>query len=118
MSSAEQASTKEISLKFPPMISSVPSAKTDTSNLLETSLGTITDHVQVQNTAVSIMYTVLVSNITVNPRQDEITKIAPEPLSATPTLQETLDKMSRMKRMENTLSQMQANVPVPNFQYF
>ena len=74
MSSVEQTSTKEISLKFPPMISSVPSARTDTNNLFETSLGTITDHVQVQNTAASIMSTVLVSNITVNPQQAEITK--------------------------------------------
>ena len=40
-------------------------------------------------------------------------------MSATPTLQEILNKMiSRMTHMENTISQMQANVPVPNLQYF
>ena len=34
-------------------------------------------------------------------------------------LQESLDKlMSRTTQMENTVSQMQANVPVPNLQYF
>ena len=92
----EQTSTKGISLKFPPM-TSVPS--TDKSNLDETSSGTITEHVSVQNTAVPIMYTVLVSNIAVNQQQTEITQLAPQPLSATPTL-------------------MQANPPVSNLQYF
>ena len=65
------------------------------------------------------MYTVPVSNIAVNQQQAEMTQIAPEPLSTTATLQETLDKtMSRMTQMENTISQMQANVSVPNLQYF
>ena len=109
MSSAEQTSTKGIRLQFPPM-TSVPST---------TSLATITVPVQVQNTAAPIMYTVSVSNITVNQHQAEITQIAPEPLSATPTFQKTLEKMmSRMTQMKNTISQMQANVPVPNLQYF
>ena len=50
------------------------------------------------------MSPVPVSNITVNQQQAEITQIAPEPLPATPTLQETLDKMmSRMTQMENTM---------------
>ena len=65
MRSLEQTSTKGISSKFPPM-TSVPSASTDKSNLVETSLSTITGHVQVQNTAVPIMYTVPVSNIALN----------------------------------------------------
>ena len=104
MNSVEQTSTKGMSLKFPPM-TSVPS--TDKNNLVETPLTTVTDHVQVQNTTASIMYTVPVSNIAVNQQQAEITQIAPEPLSATPTLQETLDKMMlRMTQMENTMSQM------------
>ena len=116
MSSVEQTSTKGISLKFPSM-TSVPS--TDKNNLVETTLATITEHVQVKNTAAPIMYTVTVSNIAVTQQQAEISQIAPEPLSATPTLQETLNKMmSRMTQMENTMSQMQANVPVPNLQYF
>ena len=86
-------------------MTSVPS--TDNSGLNETPLATNTEHVPVQNTAVPIMYTVPVSNITVNQQQVEITQIAPEPLSATATLQETLDKMmSRMTQMENTFSQM------------
>ena len=46
MSSKEQASTKGISLKFPPM-TSVPSASTDKSNLVETYVVIITEHVQV-----------------------------------------------------------------------
>ena len=116
MSSVEQTSTKGISLKFPSM-TSVPS--TDKNNLVETTLATITEHVQVKNTAAPIMYTVTVSNIAVTQQQAEISQIAPEPLSATPTLQETLNKMmSRMTQMENTMSQMQANVPVPKLQYF
>ena len=82
---------------------SVPS--TNKNNFVETPLATITENVPVQNT--------------VNQQQTEITQIAQEPSSATPTLQETLDKMmSRMTQMENTLYQMQANVPVPNLQYF
>ena len=86
-------------------MTSVPS--TDNSGLNETPLATNTEHVPVQNTAVPIMYTVPVSNITVNQQQVEITQIAPKPLSATATLQETLDKMmSRMTQIENTLSQM------------
>ena len=65
------------------------------------------------------MYTVPGSNKALNQQQGEITKIVIEPFSATPTLQETLDKMmSRMTQIENTLYQMQANVPVPNLQYF
>ena len=65
------------------------------------------------------MYTVPGSNKALNQQQGEITKIVIEPFSATPTLQETLDKMmSRMTQMKNTLSQIQANVPVPNLQYF
>ena len=96
---------------------SVPS--TNKNNFVETPLATIKEHVPVQNTAALIMYTVLVSNIAVNQQQTEITQIAQEPSSATPTLQETLDKMmSRMTQIENTLHQMQANVPVPNLQYF
>ena len=63
MSSVEQTSTKGISLKFPPT-TSVPS--TDKINLVETPLPTVTEHVQVQNTAASIIYTVPVSNIAVN----------------------------------------------------
>ena len=47
----------------------------------------------------------------------EIIQIAPELLSATPTLQETLDKMSRITQMGSTMSQMQGNVPVPNLRY-
>ena len=116
MSSVEQTSTKGISLKFPPM-TSVPS--TDKNNLVETPLATITEHVQVRNTAASIMYTVPVSNIAVNQQQAEITQIAPEPLSATPTLRETLDKMmSRMTQMENTMSQMQAMYLYPSCSTF
>ena len=82
MSSVEQTSTKRISLKFLHM-TSVPS--TDKNNLFEISLAMITEHVQVQNTAAPIMYTVPVSNKAVNQQQAEITQIAPEPLSATPT---------------------------------
>ena len=116
MSSVEQTSTKGISLKFPPM-TSVPS--TDKNNVVETPLTTNTEHDQVQNTATPVMYIVPVSNIAVNQQQADITQITPEPLSATLTLQETLDKMiSRMIQMENTTSQAQANVPVPNLQYF
>ena len=86
-------------------MTSVPS--TDNSGLNETPLATNTEHVPVQNTAVPIMYTVPVSNITVNQQQVEITQIAPKPLSATATLQETLDKMmSRMTQIENIFSQM------------
>ena len=48
-------------------------------------MASITDHVQVQNTAAPIMYTVPVSNVAVNQQQAEIKQIAPEPLSATPT---------------------------------
>ena len=100
-------------------MASVPSASTYKTNFVETSLATITEHVQVQNTAAPIMYTVPVSNIASNKQQSEITKIATERFSATPTLQETLNKMiSRMTKMENNLYQMQANVPVPNLQYF
>ena len=69
MSSVEQASTKGISLKFPPM-ASVPS--TDKSNLVENPLATITEHVQVQNKVAPIMYTVPVSNIAGNQQQAEI----------------------------------------------
>ena len=113
MSSAEQTSTEGISLKFPPM-TSVPNASTDKNNLVETSLTAITEHVQVQNTVAPIMYTVPVSNIALNQQQIGISKIATEPFSATPTLQETLDKMMpRMTKMKNNLSLMQANVPVP-----
>ena len=101
------------------MTSSVVSVSTDMSNLVETFLTTITEHVQVQNTAAPIMYTVPVSNIALNQQQAEITKIATEPFSATPTLQETpKTMMSRMTQMGNTLSQMQAYVPVANLQYF
>ena len=85
MSSVEQTSTKGISLKFPPM-TSVPS--TDKNNFVEAPLATITEHVQVENTAAPIMYTFLDSNIAVNQQQAEITQIAPEPSSATPTLQQ------------------------------
>ena len=66
MSAVEQTSTKGISLKFSPMTLSVPSASTGKSNLVETSLSTITEHVQVQNTASSIMYAVPDSNIALN----------------------------------------------------
>ena len=60
-----------------------------------------------------------ISNIAVNQQQAEIPQIVPEPVSAAPTFQENLDKMmSRMTQMENIMSQMQANVPVPNLQYF
>ena len=90
MSSVEQTSTKGINFKFPPMIS-VPS--TDKNNLVESPLATITELLQVQNTAAPIMYTVPAFNIAVTQQQAEITQIAPEPLSATPKLQETLDKM-------------------------
>ena len=48
-------------------------------------MASITDHIQVQNTAAPIMYTVPVSNVAVNQQQAEIKQIAPEPLSATPT---------------------------------
>ena len=107
MNPVEQTSTKGISLKFPPMTS----VSSDKNNHVETPLATITEHVQVQNAAAPIMYTVPVSNIAVNQQQAEITQIAPEALSATPTLQEILDKMmSRMTKMGNTMSQMQANV--------
>ena len=99
-------------------LSAVPNAS-DKSNLVETSLATITELVQVQNTAAPIMYTVPVSNIALNELKAEITKLAPESLSVTPALQETLDKMMpRMTKMEHTLFQMQANISVPNFQYF
>ena len=82
-------------------------------------MAAITEHVPVQSTAVRIMYTVPVSNIAVNQQQAEITQIAPEFLSETPTFQENLDKMmSRMTQMENNLSQVEVNVPVPNLQYF
>ena len=47
-------------------------------------MASITEHVQVQNTAALIMYTVPVSNVAVNQQQAEIKQIAPEPLSATP----------------------------------
>ena len=88
-------------------------------SLLRSKIQPVDEPVQVQNTAAPIMYTVAVSNIAVNQQQAEITQIASEPLSTTPTLQETLNKMmSRMTQMENTMSQMQANVPVPNLQYF
>ena len=110
MTSVEQKSTKWISLKFPPM-TSVPSR--DKSNLVETSLATMTEHVQLQNAAAPILRTVLVSNIAVNQQQAEITQIVPQTLSATPTFQETPNKMiSKMTQMENALSQMQANIPV------
>ena len=93
MSSAEKTNTKGTSLKFPPM-TSVPNI--DKSNLIETPLDTITEHVQIQNTTTAVMYTVPLSNIVVNQQQAEIAQ-TPEPLSATPTLQETLKKkMSRM----------------------
>ena len=99
-------------------LSAMPNAS-DKSNLVETSLATITELVQVQNTAAPIMYTVPVSNIALNELKAEITKLAPESLSVTPALQETLDKMMPgMTKMEHTLFQMQANIPVPNFQYF
>ena len=116
MSSVEQTRTKGIRLKFPPM-TSVLSA--DKSSLLETPLATITGHVLVQNTVAPMMYRVPVSNIAVNQQQAEITQITPEPLSATPTLQETLNKMmSKMTQMEHTMSKMQEHVPVLNLQYF
>ena len=63
MSSVEQTSTKGISLKLL-LMTSVPS--TDKSNLAETSLATITEHVQVLNPAAPIMYTAPVSNMVVN----------------------------------------------------
>ena len=63
MSSAEQISTKGTSLQFPPM-TSVPST---------TPLATITEPVQVQNTARLIIYIVPVSNIAVSQQQTEIT---------------------------------------------
>ena len=76
-------------------MTSVPS--TDKKDLTETPLATITEHAQVVNTAVPIMNTVLASNIAANQQQAKITQIAPEPLSATPTLQDTINKMkSRM----------------------
>ena len=76
-------------------MTSVPS--TDKNDLIETPLATITKHAQVQNTAVPIMNTVLASNIAANQQQAEITQIATEHLSTTPTLQDTLNKMkSRM----------------------
>ena len=81
----------------------------DNGNLVETPLATVTEHVHVQNTAILIMYTVPVSNVAINQQQAEITQIAPESLfvSATPTLQETLDKMmSRITQMENIMCQM------------
>ena len=82
-------------------------------------MAAITEHVPVQSTTVRIMYTVPVSNIAVNQQQAEITQIAPELLSETPTFQENLEKMmSRMTQMENNLSQVEVNVPVPNLQYF
>ena len=74
------------------MTSSVSSASADESKLVETSLSLITEHVQVQSTAAPVMYTVPASNVTSNQQQAEITKIAPK------------------------MSQMQENVPVPNFQ--
>ena len=65
------------------------------------------------------MWALPVSNIILNQQQAEITKVASEPLSATPTLQETLDRMvSKRTQLENTLSQMQAYVNVSNLQYF
>ena len=92
-------------------MTSVPSR--DKSNLNETSLATITEHVQLQNTAAPILRTVLVSNIAVNQQQAEITQIVPQTLSATPTFQETPNKMmSKITQTENALSQMQANIPV------
>ena len=92
-------------------MTSVPSR--DTSNLVETSLATMTEHVQLQNTAAPILRTVPVSNIAVNQQQAEITQIVPQTLSATPTFQETPNKMmSKITQMENALSQMQANIPV------
>ena len=103
-------------MKFLP-VTSVPS--TDKSILVKTPLATITEHVQVQNTAAPIIYTVTVSNMVLNQQQAEIIQIASELLPVTPTLQETLAKMmSRMTQMENTMSQMQANVPGLNLQYF
>ena len=81
----------------------------DNGNLVETPQATVTEHVHVQNTAILIMYTVPVSNVAINQQQAEITQIAPESLfvSATPTLQETLDKMmSRITQMKNIMCQM------------
>ena len=72
MSSVEKTSTKEISLKFSPM-TSVSSA--DKIYLVEISLATIGEHVQVQNTAAPIMYTSPVSNMTINQQHAEITQI-------------------------------------------
>ena len=70
MNSVEQTSTEGISLKFPP-VTSVLSA--DINNLVQTPLARITEHVQVQNTAAPIMFTVPVPNIAVNQQQAEIT---------------------------------------------
>ena len=85
----------------------------DKSNLIETSLATMTEHVQLQNTAAPILCTVPVSNIAVNQQQAEITQIVPQTFSATPTFQETPNKMmSKITQMENALSQMQANIPM------
>ena len=85
----------------------------DKSNLIETSLATMTEHVQLQNTAAPILRTVPVSNIAVNQQQAEITQIVPQTFSATPTFQETPNKMmSKITQMENALSQMQANIPM------
>ena len=90
-------------------MTSVPSS--DKSNLVETSLAMMTEHVQLQNTAAPILRTVPVSNIAVNQQQAEITQIVPQTLSATPTFQETPNKMmSKITQMENALSQMQANI--------
>ena len=111
MSSVEQTSTKGISLKFPPITSVSLAYK---SNLVETPLTTITEHVHVQYTGTPIMYRVPVFNVAVDHQQAEITQKAPEPFPVIPTLQETLYKMmSGMTQMENILSQMQENVPVP-----
>ena len=46
---------------------------TDKNTFDETRLAGITEHVQVQNTAAPIMYTIPVSNVAVNQQQDEIT---------------------------------------------
>lgn len=74
MSSVEQTSTKETSLKFLSM-SSV--STTDNSNFVETPLATITEHAQVENTAAPIIYIVPVFNIAVNQQEAVITQIAP-----------------------------------------
>ena len=98
MSSVEQTSTKGISLKFPPITSVSLAYK---SNLVETPLTTITEHVQVQYTGTPIMYRVPVFNVAVDHQQAEITQKAPEPFPVIPTLQETLYKMmSGMTQME------------------